>query len=454
MVNKNIEQKTALKIRSIPLITVSVLAIAIYAIAILPRFFLPVPESVPLVIFNLSEVHTDVFDHPFGHPEIPSCNTGDIVFYSSNVDLGRLKADKESCESPYIDGLIYSGRNTPLKVLIENGDIFLDQHLTIHTENGNDYTLCLPKLTNGQIVYFDNEGTPYTDIKLTQRIINESCKTQLSGGMVINVYDAGKSAVYPNGFDYHALVRGSFNYPDIWEFGYLFGDDRGFDREAMCGDCYSRAYGNAPLAIAPHPTGSASFPLIVPADIVTVWNVTEEVKNICLPLTFLPGNPGDSEVYYLSEDGTAYEDAFLTIKAMAEDCELILGRGAIPKQVISANTTILPDQAAIAFTRGDIYDPRLLGWLRWDEGWIEGDLPLSSVVLKGGAPLVIALQNLNSEEVELSWPQQELTIITDIGEYRVCIPEQVISAVKPLLFYLGNDGLLYQDVFLQEKIIC
>ncbi|MBU0597753.1 hypothetical protein KKF61_02010, partial [Patescibacteria group bacterium] len=434
--------------------------------------------------------------------------------------------------------------------------------------------------------FFDTEGTPYFDISLTNSALSGSCSSLLNRGMVLNVYEAGTSALYPENFDYHAITRGSF-WDDIWEFGYLY--PANFDREALCGDCYLRAYGNAPLAIAPHPNISSGETLVTPQDMITVWDVAGEVKNVCLPSITLPDSL-DSEVTYIDHEGNAFEDALLTQKIHESDCSTViqnsfaptdlvdvglsqelaengtlifhravlgdvsyqfgnynevgvsspvfvddnvlannsghapliiayqnkfseesiifpkqvftfdsdlgvvtacvpaltlenskkkliyvstngntyydpllqemttitscstlLSSGAQPKIILSASTTSLPDYGAIAFSRGDIYDARLLGWLRWDDGWVEGDYPADSPILIGTAPLVIALQNHGEES--FTWPQQTVIISSDIGDYEVCIPETQVDPGAVLL-YLKLDNTIYQDPFFQQPIQC
>ncbi len=84
-------------------------------------------------------------------------------------------------------------------------------------------------------------------------------------------------------------------------------------------------------------------------------------------------------------------------------------------------------------------------------GWEAGDLQPESKVLNGSAPLVISLGNL--AEVNLTWPQQQLTIATDTGNFQVCIPGRTLKPGSEL-FYLGVNNQLYSDALLRNVISC
>ncbi len=464
----SLQNKTSIKVKNILIVAAATFLVGMFVVAALPltgvspcdmsassnvlyrvgKIFTKCPPhsnvNSPLVIHDVQAVYSDLFDHLFGS-NIPSYTGGQIYLSSGDAKLGSLDLNSNL---HFTDGSASSDSVHPLKVGIQDGSTLRDQHLTI-AAGDVAHTICLPAMSEGRYFYFDANGSPYFDASLSQPALSTSCANLLAQGLSVNVHDAELTATYDSKFDYYAVVRGNFWQEPIWEFGCLH--QNSFQTDCISPNSYNLAIGQSPLVIAPHPSQQAVAPVTTPADVLTVWDAYNVVKNICVPSVTLTDSPLDSEAMYITNTGDAYQDAFFQTPTFV-GCQQVLEKGAKPKKVFSASTTVLPEFGAIAFARGSVRDPHLLGWLRYDEGWSAGDLPESAQVLQGKAPLTIALQNL-ADGKTIQWSEQTISISTDIGNYSFCIPSQTLVP-GPKLFYLDKLSNVYSDALLQNIVTC
>ncbi|MFZ6035569.1 MAG: hypothetical protein ACOYUK_00280 [Patescibacteria group bacterium] len=470
------QQATQTKTRGITVTVIGLLSIGLFIFGFLPSLFpndcasqihflsktLGITKKcdtqstqTPLVINDIQEFSTDMFDQLSGEPTIPACDDGAaLVFHNGQANLGSFLSTQltnpAKCILTAHDGETTSTGQT-LSLTAVDGDFPRSQHITIRSAGNQIVTLCVDGLVNGESRFFDTYGTPYIDSALTQSALDEPCPAKLARGMVVNVYNAGTSTFYPENFDYHAIVRGSF-WDNIWEFGYLY--PLGFDREGLCADCYLRAYGQAPLAIAPHPKRDGDD-LATPPDFLTLWDSEGNVKNVCMPSVMLPG-AFDSEITYIDVQGNAYRDALLSDPYLNFSCSQIQERSFHPDDLSNIGLSALIDTGTIIFHRAIIGDSTYqMGNFHEHEtesGDFERGFQDDNALQgqTGSAPLTIAYQNKYSETT-ITIPKQVFTIMSDQGTITTCAESVDLSPSETKLLYVASNGNTYTDPLLQNS---
>lgn len=338
-------------------------------------------------------------------------------------------------------------------------------------------SLCLPEVSFGEVsgytnsntntgparervFYFDREGTPYLDARLSRRATTTSCLNLLAAALrpadmthaALNAFYHGVHLTFSRIQGRHLGYQlGILNQRNEWADGTDFGVDR---------------VSNAPLQVSVavpqdlqvnDPT-SPEF-IALPARTLTVV-ADGQTSTLCLPTDSLRIQPTYETLdYFFRADGTPFRDALLTEPAITGSCSQLLANALVPRTVTDAQLN-QPFQAVGTqhpiFTFGrEATVLRTLDTVT-NEDTARDTIPPTNT---GRSPLSVSVDVSTNPPTIL--PARTLTIVADGQTRALCWPETQagppvdgdVTSTYRVYFYDAN-GQPYLDNLLTQPVTC
>ncbi|MDZ7798998.1 MAG: hypothetical protein U5L76_05380 [Patescibacteria group bacterium] len=382
-----------------------------------------------------------------------------IKFKRDNTELGVLYINNNQYSRNFDDSLNPESKS-PLLLAMETANLSEDVTFparTITLKNANydetEYTntLCFPETTtsNGETIkyYYDQNGTPYTDVLLTNMATTKPCHELLKDSLT--PYYISEASLSDT-IDEYSNIKFK---RDNTELGVLYINNNQYSRNF---DDSLNPESKSPLLLAME-TANLSEDVTFPARTITLKNAnydeTEYTNTLCFPETTTSN--GETIKYYYDQNGTPYTDVLLTNMATTKPCHELLANVFKPEGINEARLDeIVSTPTKIKFIRENTVLNYL--WSHQDPSFQDPDFEDLETVSGGSSPLMLKLSSLLAQ----TFPERlvQIKALENNKEYTktLCIPETEITENGTKEYFYDNNGSLYAytDALLTNRIIC
>ena len=416
----------------------------------------------PLQIDNLQEAKVNL--------NISNPDGAHIHFAIATTTLGNLDLGSNDFNPDYFMPIT---SREPLKLSLthmEQGNytfpsrIINIQYHSSSTDSGigdwgineiSNRNLCLPESqvfpadNNPVSYYYDVNGTPYFDKKLTQMATPKPCNQLLANAFYPNdifsasanlpVYDVDMPTVY--------FLS---NFEDVGSSrGLLFLNNNQYNPQN------SMRLPGAPLAVKLGHMDSQTS--IIPSRILRLETGIDTSHTLCLPESSVEPMDvsGGGTYYFYDTNGTPYHDSLLTQMATPKPCNQLLANALNLTRIDGANiSTVLasPSMAEITF----IHNASARGSLNLNTNYFTGDTwgvdDLNTTINPWGIML------MHGEDQAQNFPTMMINVDSNNTSYRLCVPASLVEAnmdtTVPVHYFYDKYGKPYSDSLLIHNIIC
>lgn len=336
------------------------------------------------------------------------------------------------------------------------------------TNIGNK-TLCVPAniLSENIVVsyYYDMDGTPYFNSKLTQKAMAGKCTVNTQAYAPTDISAITITPEYPpevpNGFQMY-FVR-----YDQTMMAYANKTFVPFESNLIAG-------GKSSLAISTGYYDAEKAKITVPARIL-LMETDLGFLNVCLPEQTIAGTWADVDnryfgkgaVYYLDKNGTPYVDELLTQPAISTACHVLLNKAYLPKDITQIEMAPFENQSPTSYIMMYIRrsEQNLMLFAQNTFQKPTGGEPLT-FASGDQAPLIIHPGYEDTTNSVYTIPTRYLTVYSDLGAHTLCLPGQTITGTwndnlstpaylgPGTAFYFDKDGNPYSDTLLLNPVDC
>ncbi len=447
-----------------------------------------ITKPAPLVLRTITDARVNV---NFSENEVAGgVNQAKASFFNNGIPLGEL----EMVDNFYTRS--FGGddnRQKPLALHLTHDEssvrLFPANIIAIEEEVSSNvyvkHTLCVPEsivhaaASNdlGELVYYyDTQGTPYRDKKLTQMAVPTTCPRLLANALNIK----NIPVAIPNlpiswviGPDGRPDVTASFIRNDV-TMGML-----GLNMPIYSPGILANIDGNDPLAVlvwhsdidtAPHDLDSGVISIMDGTFSNDPQDLPEVDYSLCLPEISL--GAWDKSLLFYDKYGTPYSDSLLLRPLLPKPCSSILAGALNPQNILHASINRTTDYWLAAhflraggprgelnvstneFTGRQIDNPgtSIVGYEDWGMDVIDPEEP------RFLDPLMVTFYHDEADNRIL--PNSIINIFTtstSSPDYSLCVPTSEIEALPNYnwtYYFYDRQGQPYRDNLLLDKVTC
>ncbi|MFA5070477.1 MAG: hypothetical protein WC528_04325 [Patescibacteria group bacterium] len=363
---------------------------------------------------------------------------------NTNINSGVLSGTTYSIEDP--QPVISPGSKSPLQVKISQSvkekAVTPPMTFSLVTDIGAK-TLCFPSnvLTQNSVVsyYYDVDGTPYTDVRLTKMATPRTCKKMLAAGLKPTDIISG----VPNKeWDFNIRASLDFKRENTWLAHYNLQDQTFWDDSSV-----ENSNTQTPLFIEAVHAGFGGNITINSQTFILNSNLG--TNTICIPRTdIIEYSPVR---YYYDINGTPYSDILLTKPILDKGCGELLVNSYNPSDITSMSLSKDWEVNARAATIEFVRNRTTLGRYLIEEHRYTSDM--TAQLPDSKSPLYIRLMHggfIGNINIDARFA----TLQTNLGSLKICIPDSTIIEYNPTIYYYDNTGKPYSDPFLKNSVVC